>query len=457
MRSILKRRYWLLYAICFGLINIAALVLLKPAPQNPGTIAVKNYPVLGSVNVRLDAIAEARGNEWITNPHELSAETLAKGSDDLNRFLDGYVKNGKARWIRISLDWGTVQASEGAKLEWFYYDPIIRAIKAHGLKVLVLLNGAQWSAAPTCTLKKDRHECQPVPATFAKFAGQLAAHYNGSQPNLMIDAWEIGNEVNCWSWDPHDPALYTQTVVSAYQAIKAQSPAAVVLAGGAGDCATRPANAESPPTWDSRDWLIAMYEHGAKGYFDALSHHPYAYDNVDDIVTYSPWAKMMSDFPSPSYETRKTRQCDKPPCIYSQSGQSLHAIMAKYGDKTPSGVVKPIWMTEMGVSAPMKRPTLFWPQAWSTEQQKRHLDAAWSVIAQAPKGVYGPLFWFSYVDPDVGHSSGYTSESNESYFGLIAADGTAKPALADFAKFNELAAQAASCTQACDAPVGDGW
>jgi hypothetical protein len=445
------------------LIAIAAVRLLTPVTaqtESQGSspaAPIRNYPVLGSTYGRLDALAEMRGEQGLADPNDLPAATLAQGAEAVDRFLDQFVKDTQARWIRINMNWVWVQSTAGASLNWTYYDPIVRSIKAHGLKLMVILGGAPWAADPSCTMQPTREECQPRPALFAAFAGQAAAHFNGEHKDLLVDAWEIGNEVNCWTWNPHDPALSTQSLIQADARIKAASPSAVVVAGGSGDCPSRDASAAQPPTWDSRDWLVAMYEHGAKGHFDALAHHPYAYDGVDNVATYNPWAKMTHDFPSPTYDTRKSDQCPSPPCLFSHTGLSLRSIMEKYESAPPAGTVKPIWMTEMGVPAPLKRPRLFWPKAWSAAEQQKQLNAAWAVIAESPPGVYGPLFWFSYKDPQVDQPSGFAKDSDLSYYGMIDAKGQAKPVLADFARLSALAAKAAQCASSCPAPVGTGW
>ena len=70
--------------------------------------------------------------------------------------------------------------------------------------------------------------------------------------------------------NPVDPVFYTRMLQAAYPAIKAADPEAVVVGGVVLAAYTAGSVAINP-----QDFLATMYENGAKGYFDAISYHPY--------------------------------------------------------------------------------------------------------------------------------------------------------------------------------------
>ena len=97
-----------------------------------------------------------------------------------------------------------------------------------------------------------------------------------------IEAYEIGNEPNLdWAWGGRkpDPGEYVQVLKVAYARIKEADPQAIVVTAGL--ATTGPAGMEQPPAypqaWSDLLFIQAMYDHGAKGYFDALGSHPYGF------------------------------------------------------------------------------------------------------------------------------------------------------------------------------------
>jgi hypothetical protein len=98
-----------------------------------------------------------------------------------------------------------------------------------------------------------------------------------SQWFLARAPYEVWNEPNLFaSWLPApDPAVYTQVLKSAYTAIKAADPNALVVGGALGAVVNFGGITTSPV-----DFVQQMYQDGAKGYFDALSFHPYQYTTM---------------------------------------------------------------------------------------------------------------------------------------------------------------------------------
>ncbi|UCC64109.1 MAG: cellulase family glycosylhydrolase [Anaerolineae bacterium] len=103
-----------------------------------------------------------------------------------------------------------------------------------------------------------------------------------------VEAYEIGNEPNLdWAWSEGapgtelpDPAEYTAVLKKAYQCIKSVAPDAIVVSGALATVGPYD-RYEDPPAyphaWNDLKFLQAMYDNGAKDYFDAFGSHPYGF------------------------------------------------------------------------------------------------------------------------------------------------------------------------------------
>jgi GH35 family endo-1,4-beta-xylanase len=112
---------------------------------------------------------------------------------------------------------------------------------------------------------------------FANFMTSLATRYKG-----QVAAYEIWNEPNLnyeWGYLEPDPATYTEMLKTAYTAIKAIDPDALVISGGLSTTGDG-----SETAYGDLAYLQGMYDAGAKGYFDALGSHPYGYGQSPDTV-----------------------------------------------------------------------------------------------------------------------------------------------------------------------------
>jgi len=222
-------------------------------------------------------------------------------------------------------------------------------------------------------------------------------------------AYEIGNEPNLdWAWSEGapgtrnpDPARYTALLKIAYQEIKAMDPDAIVVA--AGMATVGPASpTQQPPAyphaWNDLMFVQAMYDHGAKGYFDAMGGHPYgfAYEPERDPTAVNGLA------------FRRMEQ--------------LHQVMVANGDGNT-----PIWGTEWGWL--IKRPECEsewraqgrWWQVVSAQQQADYLVRAFQ-YAEVHWPWMGPLF----VNYDFARAKPHCDAL--SWYGIINADGTHRPA-----------------------------
>jgi hypothetical protein len=156
-----------------------------------------------------------------------------------------------AGWARQDFWWSIAEPKQG-RFEWEAFDRAVAMYERHGLKLMVILcYTSAWSNGVCPDTDEER-------ARFANYVRQIVGRYKG-----RVIAWEIWNEPNIQPfWSPRPSAeLYAKLLKAAYKAAKEADPDCVVLGG-----------ALAGP--DS-DFLAGMYEHGAKGHFDALSYHNY--------------------------------------------------------------------------------------------------------------------------------------------------------------------------------------
>lgn len=186
--------------------------------------------------------------------------------------------------VRVLVPWAGVQPLDPATSsyrDWSRVDYIVKAAADRGMSVLGVLNatpyygganGGCWGCVGVA----------PDPTKFAAFAAEAAGHLRG-----LVSAYEVWNEPNYYgNWSPAvDPVAYTNLLKAAYSAIKtsgtitvggvqipAGDPNATVVAGVLGAVLT-----VGNVLMDPRTFVQTMYANGAKGFFDALSFHPYSY------------------------------------------------------------------------------------------------------------------------------------------------------------------------------------
>lgn len=129
--------------------------------------------------------------------------------------------------IRTDFTWQLLEPTP-QQFDFAAYDALMTRIATAGLKVIGVLDyGNPW-AAPGAT--DDRTPPADV-ATFAAFAGQVAAHYKGK-----VAVWELWNQPNrAEYWQPApDPARYAALVAAATKAIRKSDKKAILISGGLG-------------------------------------------------------------------------------------------------------------------------------------------------------------------------------------------------------------------------------
>ena len=279
------------------------------------------------------------------------------------------------RWVRIDANWSWIQYAGPSSFDWSVLDQAVSAITAAGMKVELIVDDApSWASGST------QNWTQPLSASaFANFAGEVAAHYGP----MGVSAYEIWNEPNLQGfWNPApNPSFYTTMLQDSYVAIKAAEPNATVISGG-----LAPAEDDSAGDIAPIEFLSDMYADGARGSFDALGYHAYSNPALPNTYeTWSGWSEM------------------------DQTSPSLRSVMTANGDAG-----KQIWITEIG--APSAGPNGVGTAAQAEEVTQAVQDA------QSTSWI-GPLFFYTYQD----------AATDPDYYGLLNADGSAKPAWAALA------------------------
>jgi hypothetical protein len=166
--------------------------------------------------------------------------------------------------VRIGIPWADVEPTQN-QLNWTNADMLINTAAAKNLSIIcVLTTSPRWAMASGALPPNGR---PANPAQYGDFTAKVASRYKGK-----IAAYEIWNEPNGFrGYSPSPNAVgYTDLLKAAYPKIKAVDSTVTVIGGVLG----------SGKTWGSLtinpvDFLNQMYAAGAKGFFDALSFHPY--------------------------------------------------------------------------------------------------------------------------------------------------------------------------------------
>jgi hypothetical protein len=251
-------------------------------------------------------------------------------------------------------------------------DHVIDLITARGMRPLVLL----WLTPDWANGNRGEHTLPTNPADFARVARWAAARYG-----TRVIGWEVWNEENSPDFlDGADPVAYTHLLKAAYPAFKAGSPATPVIFGGV--------------QYNDVDWIRRAYDAGAKGYFDVMATHPYM--GPADLSPTTP---------------------DNGTIWTLNHVRAVHDLMVARGDGA-----KKIWFTELGWSTHANAPgTPGWGLGVTEATQSDYLILTANYVRTTFPYV-DRMYWYNEIDLPWG-------SEQVVHYGLLHADGTAKPAL----------------------------
>jgi hypothetical protein len=290
-------------------------------------------------------------------------EVLWESDADQNADFAAIAATG-AKWTTLDIDWNSIQGDGPDSFRWDRAtDRAVLNARAHGLSIIgVASYSPPWARVSGCSSGDEAH-CLPAdPNNYGRFMMAAAARY-GSRSNVpllrgSITTWQIWNEANHQEYTQPKPNLdvYTAMLKSAYTGIKALDPSATVIAGGFAPAPDSSDGTEYQPA----TFLKGMYARGAKHYFDAIGHHPYAYPyNPLEPQTWNAYTQTIA----------------------------LHVIMAEHGDDA-----KKIWGTEVGA------PTGTDSRALTESKQAQWVHDYYLGWNTMYRSFTGPLVWLSVRD-----------------------------------------------------------
>jgi hypothetical protein len=303
------------------------------------------------------------------------------------------------RWLKVQIEWKHHEGSKG-QYGWADIDRLVEAAQLNGIKLLLsVVKAPAWARGSGVDLSV---EGPPVNLQdYADFVGAMAARYRG-----RVQAYEIWNEQNLhyeWGNEPLDANRYVELLKLAYQAIKAQDPAAVVVSGAL----TPTGFNDGRIAIDDRTYLQQMYNAGLRWYCDVIGVHPSGYANPPD-------SKLGEGPAAPTHS-------DHPSFFYRSTMEEYRAIMVINGDSE-----KRLWPTEFGWSsvhglgAP---PASGYEYAnYNTEQDQANYIVRAFQMAKA-WGWVGPMFLWNL---NYGPASGKYDE--KAGFGIIYPNWSPRPA-----------------------------
>ncbi len=259
--------------------HIAIATVIAMVPLAIMLIAMSDLLRTKPMVVSLDYVPVVAIDQSSTNIGIADSELFNMSNTDIVATFNQMQSLG-VNTVRVIVPWAAVQPYApnvpvlGAIRDWSKVDFIVKQANDRGMSVLGAINSTPltWGGQTGNGLP---FTAAPDPQSFANFAGEVAKRYGDK-----ISAYEIWNEPNsALYWSPAvDPVSYTKMLRLAYTAIKTANDVngvvnpndPMVVAGVFTSVLDSGTAFMSPVTF-----LDKMYQNGAKGFFDALSFHPY--------------------------------------------------------------------------------------------------------------------------------------------------------------------------------------
>jgi hypothetical protein len=319
------------------------------------------------------------------------------------------VHRGGVTSIRLPINWGVVQSSEGAAFDWSATDSQVGEAARSGLDVLPFLVGVPPWAERLISVGGTGGSVQ-VPANlpvkgkaragWIAFCREAVARYgpNGTYwsthpeiPKRPLRVWQVWNEPN-FKFFVHrpNPKEYGQLVNVSSAAIKGSDPGAKVLLAGLFAWPKGGNSKTGNHNLFARDFLERLYREvpGIAARFDGVALHPY----------------------SPRYQLL-TRQIEE-----------VRGVLKKRHDAGTG-----LWITELGWSS--KPPTAGNSFAKGMQGQARELKGAFRLfVKNQRRWRLQRIYWFS-ID-DFGAACNFCDGS-----GLFGEGFTPKPAWYAYVRF----------------------
>jgi hypothetical protein len=169
-------------------------------------------------------------------------------------------------WVKLIGSWKSVQPTSRDSFSWAALDGDIERATSRGMRILLRVD-----EPPSWATGVAARNAPPIDdSALADFLAAVATRYRG-----RIQAYQVWNEQNTsleWGGRTPDPAKYARMLQALYPKVKAADPNAIIVLGGLATTGDAGAGGEA---WGDLVYLRALYENGAKGFFDAIASHAY--------------------------------------------------------------------------------------------------------------------------------------------------------------------------------------
>lgn len=328
----------------------------------------------------------------VQNTAAIEESSTTVGIADSNIYFEGTIEDIKKRLdliqsvgatnVRLMVPWLYIQTQDpaggpvdwNADLDWDKLDMIVGEVARRGMGILGVL---QWS--PDWATDGATGTGHPTNVQdFADFAAAVARRYGDK-----ISAYEVWNEPNAsFFWNPADPVEYTEMLKATYTSLKAVNRDITVVGAVVGAGLTW-----GELTMNPVDFVKAMYDAGADGYFDAISFHPYNFTTKFSEGNDVDWKELM-----PLFQVEQIRE-----------------LMDQHID--PGEEQLKIWISEYGLPTSVV-------SASTQAEFITDLINAWQTFSGA-----GPIFLYTTQDD-------LSAIGDDRFFGLFDANGNPKDAAA---------------------------
>jgi hypothetical protein len=213
------------------------------------------------------------------------------------------LKLGGVDSVRIPIEWGAVQASQGGSFSWNGTDALVAGAASAGIEVLPFVTGAPTWAVRAAVVNGAAHAMAPLnlpvrTATqktgWTTFLTETVRRYgpngtfwaaNPGVPYRPVRVWQLWNEPNFKYFVARpNPAEYGKLIKLSTPIVKGIDPGAkVILAGLFAAPKEAEYNVKPPKAYFATDFIEQLYKKtpGIKSKFDGVALHPYTYDYQD--------------------------------------------------------------------------------------------------------------------------------------------------------------------------------
>lgn len=301
----------------------------------------------------------------------------------------GLIRDAGFTWVKQWFAWRDIEGKGKGQYDWSTADRIVNQVEEFGLNLMVRVDHEpEWAG--------------PAPGNinhFADFLTAMATRYRG-----RIHAYQVWNEPNLareWGNKPPNAGEYTQMLRVGYQAIKKVDPNAIVIS--AGMAPTTELSQRAVP--DTR-FIQAMYNAGAKPYFDMLGAHGAGYKAPPEMDP----GQVATD---PNYYNVGDPNCPGDACrIYSfRHVEDLRQIMVNNGDGNKRVVVLEFgWTRDERPDSPYywHRVEDEWEQGEFMVRAYQYAQEHWRPWIAVMSLIYMPdvkwtradeQYWWSIIEP----------------------------------------------------------